>query len=185
MAAKRASAVDLDVMEPAAPVVQEVPQPAVEDDPGARRIAEIRARRQGRDTQDVSGYRMRLSVPEPLKDPRFTYRWVLDRDMRAEQLRNQDWDVVRDEDIAKAGENVGLGMQTERIVNERSVKGGGVEKAILMRKPVEFYEADKKLEQDRIKELEKGLARGDVGSAEGLQGPHSYIPAGGMKIEVK
>ena len=151
------------------------------DDPGARRIEEIRARRRERGSVDVSGLRQRLSVPESYKDPRFVYRWVLDTSTRHHEMISRDWDYVDSEDIARDERNSGTGTRIERIGNERGLPKP--EKVFLMRKPREFYEEDKAKEAEQIRMNEEGIRRGETRNEAGHVEPGIYTPSSGMKID--
>lgn len=146
------------------------------------RIEEIRAKRKERKSQDIGGLTQRLSLPEDLKDPDWTYRWVNDTASRVHDLQARDWEVVSDEELAADQRNTGAGTKVERIGSARTVTTP--EKMVLMRKPKEFYQEDKAKEQERIKEDEKGLLAGRVGDSNALQpGEHAYIPKSGMSIK--
>ena len=164
-------------IEPALPAPQ-----AETGDEGKRRIEEIRARRKERGSVDVSELNQKLSVPEDQKDPRFTYRMVLDTGNRIHDLKAKDWDVAPGATASGDPRNVGVGTVIERMGNTRTVPKP--ERHVLMRKPKEFYEEDHARKAAKIKKDEEAIVRtGAVGGAEGLSGPGSYIPAGGMKIE--
>jgi hypothetical protein len=140
------------------------------------RIEEIRARRKARGSVDVSGFKQRLAVPEDLKDPDWEYRWVVDKEMRVHQLRQDDWEVVQNSDLAQAGANDSVGTSVERLANEQGKSG--VERTILMRKPKEFYNEDKAALQKKIDKDEQEMMRGAQTASEGLTGPEAYVPAG-------
>ena len=151
------------------------------DDPGARRIEEIRAKRRERGTVDVSGLRQNLSIPEEYKDPRFVYRWVLDKSTRHYEMKARDWEYADSEEVAQDERNSGTGTRIERIGNERTVPKP--EKVFLMRKPREFYEEDKASEQENIRQNEEGIRRGLVKNEQGQAEQGMYIPSSGMKID--
>jgi hypothetical protein len=159
-----------------------VSAPRVSEDEGARRIAEIRSRRQERGHVDVSELNQKLTVADDRKDPRFTYRWALDVGNRIHDLKAKDWDIAPGSTTAGDARDVGVGTVPERMGNTRTVPKP--ERHVLMRKPKEFYEEDSSRKAAKIKKDEESIMRtGDVRSPEGLSGPGSYIPAGGMKIE--
>lgn len=139
------------------------------------RIEEIRAKRKARGTLS-NDPGMRLSVDESKKDPRWQYRWVLDREMRIQQMQSQDWEFAPELGDER---DTGMGSRVERVVNDRTV--ASAEKGFLMRKPKEFYSEDRKRRFARLTDSERALEQGDVGSSEGLS-DHAYIPKGGMKI---
>lgn len=164
----------------AAPVIV-----AAKEDVVGKRIEQQRAQRDAarrdRGPSDITELSLKLSVPEVLKDKRLTYRWVNDKATRVYQMQQKGWQVADDTTIAADSRNSGVGSKVERVVNERTTPT--VEKGFLMWKPKEFYEEDKAKEQAAIKEREAGLKRGDTRDPQGLSGPESYIPAGGIKIE--
>lgn len=145
------------------------------------RIDEIRERRKQRQSQDVSGYSQRLSVPEEFKDKQYVYRWANDVATRVHDLKARDWEVVSSEDIAKDERNTGVGTTIERIGSARTVTTP--EKTVLMRKYKEFYDEDEERKQVRIKQNEEGLIAGKTGDPQGLTGPEAYVPQGGISIK--
>lgn len=154
--------------------------PTNREDVVGKRIEAMRAKRQQRGELNDSGFNQKLSIPESLKDKRLNYRWVTDRATRKMEMEAKGYEVVSSDMLAGDDRNSGMGSVIERVVNERTTPG--VEKGFLMAKPKEFYEEDKAKEQARIKELEDGIKRGDVRDPQGLSGPTSYVPAGGIKI---
>jgi len=179
--AKKAAAKVIETVE-AAPTAAPVLAAVESIDEGAKRIEEIRARRSQRGTMS-DGPSLKLDVPEDLKDPRFTYRWVNDRSTRVHDLKARDWDFAPDNATNSDARDVNIGTRPERIVNERTTPS--VEKAFLMRKPKEFYAEDNKRSLNRLRELEEGIQRGETRDPEGLSGPHAYVPAGGISIKHK
>ena len=169
--------------------MQEPPKAAMEQDldPGARRIEEMRLRRKLRGDMDVSGYSEKLSVPKEKKDPRWTYRWVLDTANRVHDLTARDWEKAPPETTAGDSRDMGAGTVIERMGNSRTTPTP--ERVILMRKPREFYEEDEARKQSRIKEHEQGLRKGVVAGTgpdgqTGLSGLGAYIPEGtGISIK--
>lgn len=160
-----------------APAPQAKPRRALADP----RIEEIRKRRQERGTLS-NDPRTKLSVPQEKLDPNWTYRWVNDREMRINQLQQQDWIMVDEETTTGPDDrNKGIGTRPERIVNDRTVSKP--ERAFLMRKPKEFYDEDQARRINRIRDQEAQMARGKVEGAEALSGNTAYIPAGGMSIK--
>lgn len=166
------------------------PQPFVtpqQDDPIGRRIEEMRALRRDRNSQDVSGFSQKLSVPEDLKDKRLVYRWVNDASTRHYEMQQKGWIYAESMDIAKDARNSGTGTRIERIANERTVRGAP-QKTFLMVKPREFYEEDKAAEAAQIKAAEQSIVgkAGDqrqVRNEQGVAESGMYIPAGGMTIK--
>lgn len=171
-------------------MTMERPAPQVEapnDDPIGKRIEEMRALRKQRNSQDVSGFSQKLSVPEDLKDKRLVYRWVNDTSTRHHEMQQKGWIYAESMDIAKDARNSGSGTRIERIANERSARGTP-QKTFLMVKPREFYDEDKAAEAAKIKAHEQainGMAgeQRNVRNEQGAAEPGMYIPAGGMTIK--
>lgn len=125
---------------------------------------------------------LKLHIPEELKDKNFTYRFVNDRPGRVRQLTVQDdWDVV---DAAKLGADPEPEKNTAEgtVVNRVGDKVTG-ERMVLLRKPKDFFEEDKKAKQAKLDELDKAMRVGPAPNAEGI-GPadHAYVPGGRNKI---
>ena len=113
---------------------------------------------------------MKLHVPETLKEKNFEYRWVNDRPGRVQQLtKMDDWDTAPIDTEQNAGE----GTVETRVV-DKSVG----ERAVLLRKPKKFYDADKRDEQKVLDARDEAMRRAPPQSTEGLSGPESYVPGG-------
>lgn len=135
------------------------------------RQEETQARRRRRESLGPDR-NLKLHVPEDMKDPNFVYRWVNNRPGRVQQLtRQDDWDVVQGAD--PAANAVSLGATSERVAD--SYTG---QTAVLLRKPKEFYEADKAEEQKLLDARDETMRRGSLNSPEGLSGPEAYVPNG-------
>lgn len=145
------------------------------------RIEAIRARRQARGPATYEN-RYKLHVPEDQKDPRWTYRWVTDSEMRVRQLQAQDWEFAPQDTTGGSDQDAGMGTRIERVVSDRTVTSP--EKGFLMRKPLEFFEEDRKARMDRLKAQEQQVSQGVVNDPQALAGPHAYVPSGGMSIKV-
>jgi hypothetical protein len=144
------------------------------------RIEEERTRRRRRDDMGVGRHR-HLAINGDL-DPAYEYRWINDEPGRVHLLTvRDDWDRVTSADLGERDEkdrNVGAGV--ERIVDRATGK-----RAILVRKPKDFYRADKAKEQAALDEVDAAIKRGQVpdkGGEEALRGSHAYIPSGGIRI---
>jgi hypothetical protein len=96
-----------------------------------------RRRRQG----SGADRNMKLFVPEEAKDPNFYYRWVNNKPGRVKQLTQMD-----DYDIVSADGAIDTGT-AEGTVVKRTVDRREGDEAVLVRKPLHFYEADKAEEQ--------------------------------------
>ncbi len=113
---------------------------------------------------------LKLHIPE--KDPAYEYRWVNDRPGRVHQLTvNDDWD--------KAPEMQGEGNAGLGSVNERAVDSYTGEKAVLLRKSKELYDADKKEEWKLLDERDEAMRRGPLPAPEGAgEVDKTYTPGG-------
>lgn len=134
------------------------------------RTEEVKVERRRR--QGVGAERnLKLHVPESAKDPNFVYRWVNNTPGRVKQLTQMDdYDVVSSEDI-DAG-------TSEGTVIKRTVDRREGDEAVLLRKPREFYEADKAEEQKLIDARDEALRAGAAPSSDGLSGSEAYVPGG-------
>jgi hypothetical protein len=110
---------------------------------------------------------LKLHVPEDKKDPNFVYRFVNDRPGRVQQLTQaDDWDVVPSITAESGNET--------RVADKSSG-----ERAVLLRKPKEFYESDKLEEQKLLDARDEAMRRGAPESAEGLSSSdNAYVPGG-------
>lgn len=113
------------------------------------------------------------------KDPAYTYRWINDVPGRVQQLTQfDDWDIVQADELGGPSDrDRGEGSNVERVVDKSSGR-----RAILVKKRIEYHEADKAKEQARIDEIDQIIKRGDSPSPEGLQGSHAYVPEGAINI---
>jgi len=134
----------------------------------AEEVATRRLRREGIGPER----NLKLHIPSELKDPNYEHRWVNDRPGRVQQLTQQDdWEPV------PGMEGVGLG----KSVTERAVDSYTGERAVLLRKPKEFYDADKKAEQKALDERDEAMRRGPLPTPEGAGGGEAdkvYTPGG-------
>ena len=144
-----------------------------------RREEEIKTQRRRR--QDTGeGRHLKLHVPESMKDPNFTYRWVNDKPGRLVQLTKQDdWDVVTKNELG--GDPDPSKDVSEGTVVSRPVSAAG-ETAILLRKPRKYFEDDKRKEQESIDKTERSLKSGALPDQQGLTGPNAYVPGGANRI---
>jgi hypothetical protein len=127
---------------------------------------------QGRRRRESMGpdRNLKLFVPEEAKDPNFVYRFIKNNPGRVQQLTQMDdYDLVTDADLASKS----LGTQVERASN----KTDG-ESVVLVRKPRQFYEEDKKKDAARIDATEEAMRRGPPSSNEGISGSEAYVPGG-------
>lgn len=130
---------------------------------------EVKQQRRRRDTLGPDR-NLKLHVPEQAKDPNFEYRFINDRPGRVQQLTQMDdYDIVTTEQV----ESKSIGTSVERIGNKQDG-----ERMILVRKPKEFFEADKAKEAEKIAATEEAMRRAPPPSSEGLSGPTVYVPGG-------
>jgi hypothetical protein len=133
------------------------------------RQEEVKQRRRRREGLGADR-NLKLAVPENLKDPNFVYRWVNDRPGRVQQLTTMDdWEKAP----VVTEQNAGEGTVETRVV-DKSVG----ERAVLLRKPKEFYEADKAEEQKQLDARDEALRRAPPQDPQGLSGPEAYVPNG-------
>lgn len=133
------------------------------------RQEEVKTERRRRE-DSVSGRNLKLHVPDDAKDPNFVYRFINARPGRVQQLtRMDDYDVVSSTEM----DSKSLGTTVERIGNQQDG-----EKMILVRKPKEYFEADKAKEHELIRAREKAIEKAAPPSPEGLSGPNAYVPGG-------
>lgn len=139
------------------------------------RIEQERQRRRRR--EDPGFGRMRnLTVAGDL-DPNYVYRWINADPGRITQLtKEDDWDVVTH--LAHDDKDKGVGSALERVVDKRT----GM-RAVLVRKPRDYYEADKAREQEALIQTETHIKRGGSPGNGGLTGPEAYVPSGGITIQ--
>jgi hypothetical protein len=137
--------------------------------PRTEEVKTERRRRQGMGAER----NLKLFVPEQAKDPNFVYRFVNDRPGRVKQLTQMDdYEIVSSEDG-----NIDPGT-AEGTVVKRTVDRSEGEEAVLLRKPRQYYEADKAEEQKLLDERDEELRAGKVQSSEGLSGSEAYVPGG-------
>ena len=140
------------------------------------RTEEVKSQRRRRsDSGAAAG--LKLHVPEDMKDKNFEYRWVNDRPGRVHQLTKQDdWDIVstdRPDQLTAAAEG---------SVMRRAVDKATGDSAVLLRKPMQYHEADRLEKQKPVDEIEKALRRGPAPSSEGISGSEAYVPGGKNSI---
>ena len=142
--------------------------------PRTRPVEEKKKRRRRGDL--TIGRNQKLSLDTSKLDSSYVYRWVNDTPGRVQSLTQQDdWDVVTSEEIDERDKGSGTGV--ERIVSATD----GM-RAVLVRKPKEYYDEDKGKEQDSIREMERAMERGSAKDSSGSAAPsveNVYTPAGG------
>ena len=138
------------------------------------RVEQERAQRRRR--EDVTVGRQRNLAVETDLDPAYEYRWINDYPGRVYNLTvRDDWDVVTGDD--RGDKDKSLGTSFQRIVG----KTDGL-KAILVRKPKDYYEADRAKAQERIDDtmnaMKRGATKGGLSSAD-----NAYVPDGGISFK--
>ena len=127
-----------------------------------------RERRKRQDTGETRD--LKLHVPAHLKEPGFSYRWMNDTAAGRvmEMTTADDWEVVRKPEI----DGTGMGAPVERIINKTTG-----EKAVLCKKPLDWYKEDRKAKQRVVDEREDAIRRGHTPGGQALTpGDRSYIP---------
>lgn len=136
--------------------------------PETRAASVNRERRRRSDTGPMAG--LKLHVPDELKEEGFEYRWLNADEARVHaKTRQDDWDVVSAKGIDGSGE----GTPVSRIVGKDA--SGLPRRAILVKKPTDWYRQDKAKELALIAAREKDIKRGVVAEG-GLKGQTAYIP---------
>ena len=137
--------------------------------PRSEQVQSQRRRRQ----DDDEGRNMKLHVPEGAKDSAYVYRWVNNKPGRIKQLtQRDDYDIVNVTD-----ESIDVGSAGGTVVT-RTVDRNEGDEAVLIRKPREYYEADKAKADRRLDALDEQLRHGAAPSSEGLSGSEAYVPNG-------
>lgn len=124
-------------------------------------------------SEDAEGVDLNLWVDKSKLDPNYQYRWVNVTKNRVQRLYNRDWDQVSEAEV---------GFSTERHAD---IAPGAREdtRAVLMRKPKEWFDEDQNAKQRRIDDQMKRAAAGkeiisgkgqDEGG--GLRPEHAYMP---------
>ena len=147
----------------------------------AAQSARIEGERQRRRRREDIGpnHQRRLAVDTRNFDPAYTYRFINDEPGRVHALTKQDdWDIVTSAEIGERdAKEKGVGTGVEFVVDRSTGK-----RAVLVRKPLDYYKADKAKEQARIAQVVADIKRGEHKSAEALNGPTAYVPEGGIQI---
>jgi hypothetical protein len=114
-------------------------------------------------------------------DPAFTYRIINDEPGRIHALTVQDdWDVVTHAQMGteRDAKEKGVGSSVEFVVDRQTGK-----KAVLVRKPLDYYKADKAKEQASITAQMADIKSGKHQGPDALAGPNAYVPTGGINIQ--
>lgn len=144
----------------------------------AARSEDVKSQRRRR--QGMGAERnLKLHVPEDAKDPNFVYRWVNDRPGRIRQLTTMDdYEVVSASEL-NGGDPDPMNNTAEGTVVKRTADSRIGEGAVLLKKPKEYYNADKKEEAKVLDARDDALRSGPPASQEGLTGKDgAYVPGG-------
>ena len=149
-------------------------RPPKDDAPRAQEVKRERRRR-----GDMGENRnLKLAVPDHVKDPNFTYRWVNDTiGGRIQNMtQHDDWEVVSSAKIDGQGE----GTAVARPVG--SAESGAPLRAYLCRKPKDWHEQDQQEKQAAIDAREEDLKRGPAPNSPGLTAAEAYVPSGANNV---
>lgn len=162
--------------------------------PGRPSNAELAARAQSQRSDEVKARRRRreglgedrslkLYVPSEMKDPNFSYRWVNDRAGRVRQMtQDDDWDIVSTSTLGgdpDPEKNTAEGTVMARVGDKFTG-----ERMTLLRKPKEYYDADRKERFKRLDEIEETMRRGPPAAGGDQLGAqdNAYVPGSGRNI---
>lgn len=156
------------------------PQVTPPPQPSSARAAETSARRRRREGSGAER-NMKLHIPEDKKDPNFVYRWVNARDGRVKHMtENDDYDVVTAEQVGGEDptKSVAVGTVMNRVGDQKTGEG-----MVLLRKPKEYFEQDKREKLAHLAALDEAMKAGPAPNAQGL-GPqdNAYVPGGRNRI---
>lgn len=148
------------------------------------RASEVMGQRRRRTEFGLRSH-LRFSVPDEYRDDaNYVYRWIVDRPGRVETLTKQDdYDFVIKQEIADDARQTGGGSRIERHAGT-DAQGQPV-RAYLVRKPREYYEHDKRAEQQDLSKRMSAIKRGRVPDDQGAPIPDDgmYVPRGGIVIQ--
>lgn len=144
------------------------------------RAEQTKTERRRRNSNALGGGRQKLSISGELDTQNFSYRWVNDEGNRLHDLTtNDDWEVVSDRSGALKPGGSGVGSEVAQPVG---VGGDGRQtRAVLLRKPKDYYNDDESAKQRRIDETESGLKAGAVPGSDGDKS--TYVPKSGIVFE--
>jgi hypothetical protein len=137
------------------------------------RADETKTARRRRNTDQLTGNRNRMAVDTSTLDrENFEYRFINDVGTRVHDLTvRDDWDIVSDRDGKVKGDTAGDGAQV--AVNAGNGADGKPVRAILVRKPKDFYKTDDAAKQRQIDAQEAALKGG---STPGGDQTNQYVP---------
>lgn len=146
------------------------------------RKQEVKQRRRRRTEMGVSRHDP-LAIPEKAKDKNFVYRFINDVPGRVQSLTQlDDYDVVTEEELNArlAGEDFVESSEGTPVVRKTRGFDGGEMDVYLVKKPKDYYEADKAEEQEAIAQVEKAAEEeGITPGKDGLTAAdNAYVPKG-------
>lgn len=109
----------------------------------------------------VGGNRTKLAVPEALKDPDFSYRWVNDVPGNIRRYQDAGYEIVENTDM-EVGDP---GIEHSRLPETAVVKQAGRTRdseqtpTVLMRIHKDYYKEDQEAKQREIDEVETSMFR--------------------------
>lgn len=143
------------------------------------RTQEIKSERRRRSSDDIKGFRTRLTVNESALDRKnYEYRFANDENDRIHHLTvDDDWELVENDGIKSNSSGVGNQVAVHAGTSER----GAPVKAILLRKPKSYADDDAAEKRAKIDETVRGLKAGQApgASSEGLRVP---AQGGGIRM---
>ena len=136
--------------------------------PRQAEVQQTRRRREGLGPER----NLKMHVPGHDSDPNWVYRYANDRPGRIHQLTvDDDWEPMPNQRGA-AGYEAAIGTGTERVVDKYTG-----ERAILLRKPRKYHEADEEAKEAERKKGDATLRRGPLPSPNGAA-EQTYVPGG-------
>lgn len=142
------------------------------------RAEEVKGRRRRREGLGAER-NLKLHVPEESKNKDFVYRWVNDRAGRVRQLTTMDdYEVVSTTELT-GGDPDPTGNTAEGTVMKRVGDSRIGEGVVLVKKPREYFEADKREEQKSLDARDALLRKAPPKESGGLDASdNAYIPNG-------
>jgi len=146
---------------------EEVTKPKRGRPPKASRQEEVRAKRPERIPLD--GSRTRLALDENALDPAFHYKWVNDVDDRIMRYKNAYYEHVSGEEGLKIGQR-SIDSSTGELASVVSRDGGKGITVYLMKIPVEYYNEDKAVKEEKTERRADALKQSLNSGQEGMYG---------------
>lgn len=114
-------------------------------------------------------------------DPNYVYRWVNDTPGRLDDAQRGGYAFVGNASVGEkdvSNRNNDLGSRVSKVVGRDAF--GKPEVAYLMRIQKSLYEADQKIKQKGLDELDRSIKRGQTRPVE-----HGYVPTQGISVTEK